>query len=40
LLVEVGDNFSGNLYYGFPLKETDDTDKGDGRLNVGLMMRW
>lgn len=40
LLVEVGDNFSGNIYYGFPLKETDDTDKGDGRLNVGLMMRW
>ena len=40
LLVEVGDNFSGNIYYGFPLKETDDTDKGEGRLNVGLMMRW
>jgi hemolysin activation/secretion protein len=40
LLVEVGDNFSGNLYYGFPLEETDNTDKGDGRLNIGLMMRW
>ncbi|MFH1371876.1 MAG: ShlB/FhaC/HecB family hemolysin secretion/activation protein [Planctomycetota bacterium] len=40
LLVEVGDNFSGSLYYGFPLKETDNTDKGEGRLNVGLMMRW
>ncbi len=40
LLVEVGDNFSGNLYYGIPLKGTDDTDRGEGRLNVGLMMRW
>jgi hemolysin activation/secretion protein len=40
LLVEVGDNFSGNIYYGFPLKGTDNTDKGEGRLNVGLMMRW
>ena len=40
VLVEVGDNFSGNIYYGFALKETDDTDKGDGRLNIGLLMRW
>ncbi len=40
LLVEVGNNFSGNIYYGFALRETDNTDEGDGRLNVGLMMRW
>lgn len=40
LLVEVGDNFSGNIYYGIPLKGTDDTDRGEGRVNVGLMMRW
>ena len=40
VLTELGDNFVGAVYYGFPLKETDDTDKGDGRLNVSLMMRW
>jgi hemolysin activation/secretion protein len=40
VLFEVGDNFSGNIYYGFPLKETDDTDKGEGRVNVGLLLRW
>ena len=40
LLIEMGDNFSGNVYYGIPLKETDDTDRNEGRINVGLMMRW
>jgi hemolysin activation/secretion protein len=39
-LVELGDNFSGALYYGHPLKSTDTTDQGDGRINVSLMMRW
>ncbi len=39
-LLEVGDNFSGAVYYGWPLKATDDTRRGKGRLNVGLMMRW
>jgi len=39
-LVELGDNFSGAVYYGYPLESTDTTDKGDGRINVSLMMRW
>lgn len=39
-LVEFGDNFSGAVYYGYPLDSTDTTDEGDGRLNVSVMMRW
>ena len=39
-LVELGDNFSGAVYYGYPLVSTEDTDQGDGRLNISLMMRW
>jgi hemolysin activation/secretion protein len=39
-LVELGKNFSGAFYYGYPLEDTDTTDKGDGRINVSLMMRW
>jgi len=39
-LVEIGKNFSGAVYYGYPLKSTDTTDQGDGRINVSLMMRW
>jgi len=39
-IVELGDNFSGAVYYGYPLAKTDDTNKGKGRLNVGLMLRW
>ena len=40
VLFELGDNFSGNVYYGIPLDETDETDVGEGRVNVGLMLRW
>ncbi|MHC4160199.1 MAG: ShlB/FhaC/HecB family hemolysin secretion/activation protein [Planctomycetota bacterium] len=39
-IVEIGDNFSGAVYYGFPLESTDTTDSGDGRLNISLMLRW
>jgi hemolysin activation/secretion protein len=39
-LVEIGENFSGAVYYGYPLVSTEDTDQGDGRLNISLMMRW
>ncbi len=39
-LVELGDNFSGAVYYGWPLIETDDTNKGQGRLNLGFLLRW
>jgi len=40
VLVELGDNFSGAMYYGYPLEATDTTDGGDGRINISLMMRW
>ncbi|HUT46732.1 MAG TPA: ShlB/FhaC/HecB family hemolysin secretion/activation protein [Sedimentisphaerales bacterium] len=38
LAFEVGNNFSGALYYGHPLKDTDDTESG--RLNASAMLRW
>lgn len=40
LIFEIGNNFSGALYYGHPLKETDDTREGKGRLNASAMLRW
>lgn len=40
LALEIGNNFSGALYYGVPLKSTDDTDSGNGRLNASVMLRW
>jgi len=39
-VLELGDNFSAGVYYGIPLKATDDTQRGKGRLNVNLMLRW
>jgi hemolysin activation/secretion protein len=39
-IVELGDNFTGAVYYGYPLTATDFTRTGKGRLNVGLMLRW
>jgi len=39
-VLELGDNFSAGVYYGFPLKATDDTQRGKGRLSVDLMLRW
>jgi len=39
-IVELGNHFTGAVYYGYPLTATDNTRKGKGRLNVGLMMRW
>ncbi len=39
-IVELGDNFSGAIYYGYPLAKTDTTRKGKGRISVGLMLRW
>lgn len=40
LAFEVGNNFSGALYYGYPLEDTDDTETGSGRLNASVMLRW
>ena len=39
-IFEIGDNFSGGVYYGYPLKKTPDTRRGKGRLNVGFLLRW
>ena len=39
-IVELGDNFTGTVYYGHPLIETENTRSGKGRLNVGLLFRW
>jgi hemolysin activation/secretion protein len=39
-LVELGDNLSGACYYGYPLRKTDGTRRGKGRLNVSFMLRW
>jgi len=39
-LVEIGDHFSGAVYYGFPLEATETTDTKDGRLNMSVMLRW
>jgi hemolysin activation/secretion protein len=39
-IIELGDNFSGAVYYGFPLKATSTTDTKDGRLNLSLMWKW
>jgi len=40
LAFEIGNNFSGALYYGYPLEATNDTDTGNGRLNASAMLRW
>jgi len=37
---EIGNNFSAALYYGYPLKATEDTRRGKGRLNASAMLRW
>ena len=37
---EIGNNFSGALYYGHPMKDTVDTDKGNGRVSASVMLRW
>jgi hemolysin activation/secretion protein len=40
MIIEIGEHFNGGIYYGYPLRATGDTEKGDGRLNISLMMRW
>jgi hemolysin activation/secretion protein len=37
--VELGKHFSGAMYYGYPLRATEDTRRGKGRLNISLMLR-
>ncbi|MFA7486307.1 MAG: ShlB/FhaC/HecB family hemolysin secretion/activation protein, partial [Phycisphaerae bacterium] len=40
MLLDIGNNFSGAVYYGHPLIATPDTREGKGRLNCSFMMRW
>ena len=39
-IVEIEDNFSAGIYYGWPLRGTDETDKGDGRLHFSCVYRF
>jgi len=39
-IVELGDNFMGSVYYGFPLEKTTTTRSHDGELNFSVMLRW
>jgi hemolysin activation/secretion protein len=39
-LLDVGSHFSGAVYWGYPLRETRNTDVGDGRVNASFMLRW
>jgi hemolysin activation/secretion protein len=39
-IVELGDNFTGTVYYGYPLIASEDTRSGKGRLNAGFLFRW
>lgn len=38
--VRLGDNFDAGIYYGIPLRSTDDTRKNRGRWSFNLIMRW
>ena len=38
--LELGDGFTGVIYYGYPLIPTEGTRTGDGRLNVGFLYRF
>ena len=40
LIIETEDNFSASIYYGWALRETEETDRGDGRLNLSFMKRF
>ena len=40
LIIEVGDDFSAGIYYGVPLRGTDETDKGEGRWSFNFILRW
>lgn len=39
-IFEIGNNFSGAIYYGLPLKDTAGTRSGKGRINASAMIRW
>jgi hemolysin activation/secretion protein len=39
-LLDIGNHFSGAVYYGYPLIPTPDTRSGKGRVNASFMLRW
>jgi hemolysin activation/secretion protein len=39
-LAEYGDNLSAAVYFGMAMRDTEQTDAGDGRVNVSFMLRW
>lgn len=39
-IVELGDNFRGAMYYGYPLSPTEGTRTGDGRINAYLLYQF
>jgi hemolysin activation/secretion protein len=38
--VELGDNFEAGIYYGWPLRSTEDTKRGHGRWSFNFILRW
>jgi len=40
LIIETKNNFNASIYYGWALRGSDETDKGDGRLNLSFIMRF
>jgi hypothetical protein len=40
LVLELGENFTGAVYYGYPLEATDDTRSGKGRVSTSILVRW
>jgi len=40
LAVELRDDFTGAVYYGYPLRSTAETDKGEGRFNISVTKRF
>ena len=40
LKIELTNNLTGVVYYGYPLISTDETQSGNGRINVGLLWRF
>lgn len=39
-IIELGDNFRGAVYYGYPLSPTEGTRTGDGRVNAYLLYQF
>ena len=39
-ILELGDNFTGGVYYGYPLRATSDTREGKGRVSVFFLLKW